>query len=72
MIFSIGGASFATNWDSALAQGATTLAQNAAKIAQQYGVGIEIDYETDSGSSMSLLTTFVKVSPSFLLHVRSN
>jgi len=60
VLFSIGGASFSANWDSALNQDAVKLAQNAAAIAQQYGVGIEIDYEQDSGASMSLLTTFVK------------
>jgi len=60
VLFSIGGASFASNWDQALGQNPTKLAQNAAAIANQYGVGIEIDYETDSSASMSALTTFVK------------
>jgi hypothetical protein len=44
-----------------LNQDAAKLATNAANIAKQYGVGIEIDYEQDSGASMGLLTTFVKV-----------
>lgn len=60
VMFSIGGASYASNWDTALAQGATQLAQNAANIAKQFGVGIEIDYEQDSSASMGALTTFVK------------
>jgi len=60
VIFSIGGASYSGNWDQALAQNPTQLAKNAAAIAQQYGVGIEIDYETDSATSMPALTTFVK------------
>jgi len=60
VIFSIGGASFGTNWDTALTQNAVQLATNAAKIANQYGVGIEIDYEQDSATNMGLLTTFVK------------
>jgi len=60
-MFSIGGAAYSSNWDSALQQGAAKLATNAANIAKQYGVGIEIDYEQDSSASMSLLTTFVKV-----------
>eukprot|EP00026_Physarum_polycephalum_P013234 Phypoly_transcript_13614.p1 GENE.Phypoly_transcript_13614~~Phypoly_transcript_13614.p1 ORF type:complete len:262 (+),score=19.26 Phypoly_transcript_13614:133-918(+) len=60
VIFSIGGASYASNWDQALNQDAVKLATNAANIAKQYGVGIEIDYEQDSSASMGLLTTFVK------------
>jgi len=60
VLFSIGGASYSSNWDTALAQNAVQLATNAAAIANQYGVGIEIDYEQDSSGSMSLLTTFVK------------
>jgi len=60
VIFSIGGASYSSNWDQALASNAQKLAQNAASIAQEYGVGIEIDYETDSSTSMPALTTFVK------------
>ena len=60
-MFSIGGASYSSNWDSALASNAVQLATNAANIAKQYGVGIEIDYEQDSSGSMNSLTTFVKV-----------
>eukprot|EP01111_Echinosteliopsis_oligospora_P002803 TRINITY_DN1437_c0_g1_i1.p1 TRINITY_DN1437_c0_g1~~TRINITY_DN1437_c0_g1_i1.p1 ORF type:complete len:314 (+),score=77.64 TRINITY_DN1437_c0_g1_i1:35-976(+) len=60
VIFSIGGESYSSNWDQALAQNPTGLAQNAAAVALKYGVGIEIDYETDSSQSMSALTTFVK------------
>jgi len=60
VLFSIGGASYASNWDQALASNAEQLGKNAAAIAQQFGVGIEIDYETDSSSSMPALTTFVK------------
>jgi len=60
VLFSIGGASYSSNWDSALNSNAAQLAKNAANIAQQYGVGIEIDYEQDSGASMGLLNTFVQ------------
>jgi hypothetical protein len=60
VMFSIGGASYSSNWDSALASNAVQLATNAANIAKQYGVGIEIDYEQDSSGSMNSLTTFVK------------
>ena len=60
-MFSIGGAAFASNWDQALNQNAAKLATNAAAIANAFGVGMEIDYEQDSGASMNLLTTFVKV-----------
>jgi len=60
VIFSIGGADWASHWDQALTQDAAGLARNAANIAKQYGVGIEIDYEQDSSGSMGLLTTFVQ------------
>jgi len=60
VLFSIGGASYASNWDQALAQNPTQLGKNAAAIAIKYGVGFEIDYEQDSGSSMNALTTFVE------------
>jgi len=61
VIFSIGGASYSGDWDRALAANPTQLAKNAATIANKFAVGIEIDYETDSGSSIEQLDTFVKV-----------
>jgi len=60
VIFSIGGESYSGDWDRALSSNAAQLARNAAAVANKFGVGIEIDYETDSGSSLNNLHTFVK------------
>jgi len=60
VMFSIGGESYSGNWDSALASNPTQLAQNAAAIARKFNVGIEIDYETDSATSLPAMETFVK------------
>jgi len=58
VMFSIGGEVYSSNWDTALRKNAAGLGKNAAMIAQKFGVGIEIDYE--SGGSESLLTTFAQ------------
>jgi len=60
VLFSIGGESYSGDWDRALSSNPAQLAKNAASVAQKFGVGIEIDYETDSGSSLNALDTFVK------------
>jgi len=59
--FSIGGASYAGLWDQALASDPTTLAKNAAAVAKQFNVGMEIDYENDNDNSLNALDTFVDV-----------
>jgi len=57
---SLGGASYAALWDFALVD-PVTLAKNAAALAKQLNVGIEIDYEDDAGISYaSAMDTFVK------------
>jgi len=61
LLFSIGGAAYSNLWDQALSSDSTQLAKNAAAAAQQYGVGIEIDYENDNGQSLDALDNFVKV-----------
>jgi hypothetical protein len=60
VIFSIGGISYSSDWDRALATNPAQLAKNAATIANKFGVGIEIDYETDSAASLTQLDVFVK------------
>jgi len=60
VIFSIGGASYSGDWDRALSSNPAQLARNAAAVANKFGVGIEIDYETDNGASLNQLDTFVK------------
>jgi len=57
--FSIGGYSYTPNWDSALSQNPSQLAINVAQVAKQFGVGIEIDYESD-GPNSNGIDTFVK------------
>jgi len=60
VLFSVGGASYTPMWDQALAQNPVGLAQNAAAISKQYGVGFEIDYENENSVSLAALDTFVK------------
>jgi len=60
VIFSIGGISYSGDWDRALASNPSQLAKNAAAVANKFGVGIEIDYETDSAASLTQLDVFVK------------
>src|SRR5258708_17958052 len=43
VMLSIGGITYASDWDQALATNPTQLGLNAAAVAQQLGVGIEID-----------------------------
>jgi len=72
VIFSIGGASYSQFWDQALASNPATLARNAASVAQRFGVGIEIDYETDSGTSLNALETFVRTYRSVIPYQSGN
>ncbi|EFA79879.1 hypothetical protein PPL_06699 [Heterostelium album PN500] len=55
--FSIGGATWVGAWNTALSTDPVTLAKNAALIALNYSVGIEIDYE--GAKSVPLIDTFV-------------
>ncbi|MFL5628655.1 MAG: hypothetical protein ACJ788_23995, partial [Ktedonobacteraceae bacterium] len=48
VMLSIGGITYASYWDQALAANPTQLGLNAAAVAQQLGVGIEIDYENSN------------------------
>jgi len=59
VMLSIGGVTYTTYWDQALAQDATQLGLNAAALAQSLGVGIEIDYENSSGPNLAGLQQFI-------------
>lgn len=59
VMFSIGGASYAGNWEAALSTNPKQLALHAAAAAKQFGVGMEIDYENESNPNLSGLQTFI-------------
>ena len=59
VMLSIGGVTYTTFWDQALAQDATQLGLNAAALAQSMGVGIEIDYENSSSPNLAGLQQFI-------------
>jgi hypothetical protein len=54
VMVSIGGITYVTPWDNALAQNATQLGLNAAALATSLGVGVEIDWEEGSPSTAQL------------------
>lgn len=59
VMLSIGGITYASFWDQALATNPTQLGLNAAAVAQQLGVGIEIDYENASSPNIAGLQAFI-------------
>jgi hypothetical protein len=59
VMLSIGGITYVNDWDTALATNPTQLALNAAAVAKQLGVGIEIDYEENSSPNLAGLQTFI-------------
>lgn len=59
VMVSIGGETYTSDWDSALAQNGTLLGQKAAALATQLGVGVEIDYENSSSPDLAGLQDFV-------------
>ena len=61
VMMSIGGVTYTDYWDEAIAteESATQLGFNAAAIAEEYGVGIEIDYERNVGANLEGLQAFV-------------
>src|SRR5215472_647137 len=59
VMLSIGGITYTSYWDQALAQNATQLGLNAAALAQSLGVGIEIDYENSSSPNLAGLQQFI-------------
>jgi hypothetical protein len=59
VMLSIGGITYTKAWNQALAQNATQLGLNAAAVAQQLGVGIEIDYEENRSPNLAGLQAFI-------------
>jgi hypothetical protein len=59
VMLSIGGITYTDDWDAALAADPVTLGLNAATIAEQLGVGIEIDYENSSSPNIAGLESFI-------------
>ncbi len=61
VMLSIGGITYVTNWNKALAKAAdaTQLGLNAAAVAQRLGVGIEIDYEENRNPNVAGLQAFI-------------
>lgn len=66
VMLSIGGITYTDDWDTALATNPAQLASNAAAVAQQLGVGIEIDYENSTTPNLSGLQTFIDTYRSIL------
>jgi len=59
VMLSIGGITYVDPWNAALAENAAQLGRNAAAVAQQLHVGIEIDYEANSGANLAGLAAFI-------------
>ncbi len=59
VMFSIGGASYTSSWDTALSTNPTQLGLHAAAAARKFGVGMEIDYENDSNPNLTGLQSFI-------------
>ena len=59
VMMSIGGLTYTDAWDQALATDPWQLGLNAAEIAEDFGVGMEIDYERNVGANLVGLQAFV-------------
>ena len=59
VMLSIGGITYVDPWNEALAEDAWQLGLNAAAVAQELGVGIEIDYEENRNPNLDGLQTFI-------------
>jgi hypothetical protein len=59
VMLSIGGITYVDDWNSALATGGAQLGLNAAAVAAQLGVGIEIDYEENSSPNLAGVQAFI-------------
>jgi len=66
VMLSIGGITYVKPWDQALATNPTQLGLNAAAVAQQLGVGIEIDYENSNSPNLAGLQAFINAYRSVL------
>jgi hypothetical protein len=59
VMLSIGGITYTSAWNQALAENATQLGLNAAEVAASLGVGIEIDYEENKSPNLAGLQAFI-------------
>src|ERR1700747_1280491 len=59
VMLSIGGITYTSDWDTALSTNGAQLGTNAAKLAKQLGVGIEIDYENNTSPNLTALQSFI-------------
>ena len=59
VMLSIGGITYVSAWNQALAENATQLGLNAAEVAATLGVGIEIDYEENRNPNLVGLQAFI-------------
>ena len=59
VMLSIGGITYTDAWNQALAEDAKKLGENAAAVAQELGVGIEIDYEENRNPDLEGLQVFI-------------
>jgi len=59
VMLSIGGITYVDDWNTALATNGRQLGLNAAEVAQQLGVGIEIDYEENASPNLVALQAFI-------------
>ena len=59
VMMSIGGVTYTDYWDEALATDPAQLGYNAAMIASNFGVGIEIDYEQNTNPNLAGLQVFI-------------
>lgn len=66
VMLSIGGITYTSDWDSALASNATQLGINAAQVAQRLGVGMEIDYENNTSPNLAGVQAFINAYRSIL------
>ena len=59
VMLSIGGITYVDDWNAALASDPSQLGHNAAKVAAELGVGIEIDYEENTNPDLEGLQAFI-------------
>src|SRR5215469_11137561 len=59
VMLSIGGATYTGFWDTALSANPSQLGLDAAAVARQLGVGIEIDYENSTSPNLAGLQAFI-------------
>jgi hypothetical protein len=59
VMLAIGGITFVADWDTALSTNPTQLGLNAAALAKNLGVGIEIDYEQNTTPNLTGLQAFI-------------